>query len=60
MSEKINAENLSNAEIRIKMKTLENEVINISGRHDPAIIRRICIVIKAMTALKRVDTEWGV
>ena len=39
----------------INMKTLENEVINISGRHDPAIIRRICIVIKAMTALKIAD-----
>ena len=31
MSEKINAENLSNAEIRIKMKTLENEFDNIQN-----------------------------
>lgn len=31
MSEKINAENLSNAEIRIKMKTLENEFDKIQN-----------------------------
>ena len=29
----------------------ENTVIEIKGRHDPAIIRRICIVITSLTAI---------
>ena len=39
----------------INISTNENTTITISGRHDPAIIRRMCIVIKAMTALKIAD-----
>lgn len=35
----------------INMETLENTKIEITGRHDPAIIRRINIVIRAVTAL---------
>lgn len=42
---------ISKAEETINMESLENTVINISGRHDPAIIRRICPVIDSITAL---------
>ena len=46
---------ISIAEETINMNTLENTVINISGRHDPAIIRRICPVIDSVTALVLCD-----
>ena len=39
----------------INLLTKENQSITITGRHDPAIIRRMCIVIKAMCALKIAD-----
>lgn len=34
----------------VNLSTLENDKLLIQGRHDPAIIRRINIVIRAMTA----------
>ena len=35
----------------VNLETLENTMIEISGRHDPAIIRRICIVANSLTAI---------
>lgn len=35
----------------INLETLENTKLAINGRHDPAIIRRIVVVINAITAL---------
>ena len=46
----------------INMKTMTNETINISGRHDPAIVRRVGVVVKAMAALVIADvliTKYG-
>lgn len=39
----------------INMNTLENENILVQGRHDPCIVRRINIVIKAMCAFVVAD-----
>lgn len=39
----------------VNMKTKENASITITGRHDPAIIRRICPVIDSITALVLCD-----
>ena len=35
----------------VNISTGENTTIKITGRHDPAIIRRICPVVSAMTAI---------
>lgn len=46
----------------VNLKTKENVLINIKGRHDPAIIRRIPIVINSVTALAIFDlyiSEFG-
>ncbi len=43
----------------IDMKTLENTTIKVTGRHDPAIIRRICPVVTAMTAIVLCDMLKG-
>ena len=39
----------------VDFRTQENAVISIRGRHDPAIIRRICPVIDSVTALVLCD-----
>ena len=39
----------------INMKTLKEEKINVSGRHDPCIVRRANIVVRCMTALVIAD-----
>ena len=33
----------------------ENTTLNIEGRHDPAIIRRICVVVDSVCALAICD-----
>ena len=43
----------------IDMRTLENTSIKVTGRHDPAIIRRICPVATAMTAIVLCDMLKG-
>ncbi len=43
----------------IDMSTGENFTINIKGRHDPAIIRRICPVVTAVTAIVICDMLKG-
>lgn len=46
----------------INMQTLKNSQIKITGRHDPAIVRRVGIVIKAMAGLVIADaliTKFG-
>ena len=46
----------------INMQTKQNEKLTIQGRHDPAIIRRINIVIRCMCALVISDmliTKYG-
>ena len=35
----------------VNLQTLSQEKLKIKGRHDPAIIRRICPVIESMTAM---------
>ena len=37
----------------------ENITINIKGRHDPAIIRRICIVVSSLMAIVLCDVLAG-
>lgn len=47
----------------IDMNKMENTTITINGRHDPAIVRRINIVVKAMSAFVIADmliTKYGV
>lgn len=39
----------------IDMRTNENTTIKVTGRHDPAIIRRICPVVTAMTSIVLCD-----
>ena len=39
----------------VNIETMENTTIQINGRHDPAIIRRACIVVDSMCALVMCD-----
>lgn len=39
----------------VNLKTKENVKINIKGRHDPAIIRRIAVVVNSLTAIVLCD-----
>ena len=39
----------------INMETHENAELLIKGRHDPAIVRRVNVVVRAMTALVVAD-----
>ena len=39
----------------IDLKTKQNTTIEINGRHDPAIISRICVIIEAMSAIALYD-----
>ncbi|MFX1497453.1 MAG: chorismate synthase [Promethearchaeota archaeon] len=39
----------------INLKTMNHEVIQIEGKHDPCIVPRIIIVIEAMTAIVLLD-----
>ena len=39
----------------VNLKTNEEVELEISGRHDPAIIRRICVVVNSLLALVLVD-----
>ena len=43
----------------VDMATGNNATINVTGRHDPAIIRRICPVVDAMTAIVICDALKG-
>ncbi|MCF0178026.1 MAG: chorismate synthase [Bacteroidales bacterium] len=43
----------------INMETGENETLVIKGRHDPAIIRRICPVVTAITSIVLCDMLKG-
>ncbi len=46
---------ISRPQQTVNFKTGENVTLEIKGRHDPAIIRRICPVIDALTALVVAD-----
>ena len=53
---------ISKPQQSVNLKTMENVEIEIKGRHDPAIIRRIPIVITSVTALAVLDlliSEYG-
>ncbi|MCQ2368854.1 MAG: chorismate synthase [Paludibacteraceae bacterium] len=39
----------------VNMLTFQEQTLNLIGRHDPAIIRRICIVISSITAIVLCD-----
>ena len=39
----------------VNINTKENEVLEITGRHDPAIIRRMAVVIDSITAIVLAD-----
>ena len=39
----------------VDFKDMKETTLEIKGRHDPAIIRRICIVITAITAITICD-----
>ena len=47
--------NLNNKLYELNMKTLKEEEINVTGRHDPCIVRRANIVIRCVTALVIAD-----
>lgn len=40
----------------VDFRKKENAVLELTGRHDPAIIRRVCVVIDAMTAFAVADS----
>ena len=46
---------ISKPQQSINLKTKQNEEILIKGRHDPAIIRRMNIVVKSLTAFVMAD-----
>ncbi len=46
---------ISKAQDTININTRKNDVIEISGRHDPAIVRRINIVLRSMSAFVIAD-----
>ena len=46
---------IASAQRTINMETGENEIIEIVGRHDPAIIRRVCIVACSLTCIVLCD-----
>lgn len=46
---------ISKTQNTINLETLENEELNIVGRHDPCIVHRARIVIDSMVALTLVD-----
>ncbi|MBQ5415918.1 MAG: chorismate synthase, partial [Bacteroidales bacterium] len=39
--------------------TGQNQALNLKGRHDPAIIRRICIVVSSLMAIVLCDVLAG-
>lgn len=43
----------------VNIETMENTTVKINGRHDPAIIRRACIVVDSMCALVVCDLLAG-
>jgi chorismate synthase len=42
---------ISREQSTVNFKEMKNERLTIEGRHDPAIIRRICPVIDAVSAI---------
>ncbi len=46
---------IGKAQDTINFLTAENDKIEIKGRHDPAIIRRICVVVDSVCALTLCD-----
>ena len=49
----------------INIETMENQTLQIEGRHDPAIIHRARVVVDSMTAIvladmlvSRYGTDW--
>lgn len=39
----------------VDLKTMQDATIEVRGRHDPAIVRRICVVISSMVAIVLYD-----
>ena len=46
---------ISQSQQTINFLTGKEETLNLTGRHDPAIVRRICIVISSMVAIVLCD-----
>jgi chorismate synthase len=46
---------ISQSQRTVNLTTGENEILELKGRHDPAIIRRICIVVSSLTAIVMCD-----
>ena len=46
---------ISKPQQTVNVKTMENTTIEIKGRHDPAIIRRACVVVDSVCALAVCD-----
>ncbi|MGB4672219.1 MAG: chorismate synthase [Bacteroidaceae bacterium] len=46
---------ISQSQRTVNLTTGENEIMELKGRHDPAIIRRICIVVSSLTAIVMCD-----
>ncbi len=46
---------IARPQLTINLETLKNSQIEIKGRHDPAIIRRICPVVTTLTAVVIAD-----
>jgi len=47
---------ISKQQQSINIKTRENTEINITGRHDPCIVPRACVVVEAAMAIALLDT----
>ena len=46
---------ISKPQKTVNIETMENDEIKIEGRHDPAIIRRACVVVDSVCALTVCD-----
>ena len=46
---------ISKEQQTVNFETMENTSLSIKGRHDPAIIRRICVVVDSVCALAICD-----
>lgn len=56
---------ISKAQYSVDLASMQNTVLELKGRHDPAIVRRICVVVTSMVAIALCDmlalkygTDW--
>lgn len=47
---------ISKAQRSVNIKTMKEEIIKVTGRHDPCIVQRVLVVIEAIAALAILDS----